>query len=222
MWLKFCALLRRDLQLLARRWGEAVLPMAFVLVVATLFPLGIGPEPQLLRQLGPAVVWIAALLATVLGMPGLFAPDLHDGSLEQLVMADMPLALVALCRTAMQWLVSGLPVVLLSPLVAALYGLDGVACLALMGSLLLGTPVVAFIAAIGAALTLDMRGGGGLLMLLVLPLCVPVLVFGAGVVQATEAGLSASGHWSLLGALFILTAMGAPLATAAALKLALE
>lgn len=222
MWLKLSALLRRDARLMACRWGEAALPMTFVLVIATLFPFGVGPEPQLLRQLGPAVIWIAALLATVLGMPGLFAPDLHDGALEQLFVAGMPLALVALSRTLMQWLVSGLPVVVLCPLVAALYGMDGVSSLVLGGSLVLGTLVVSFIAAMGAALMLDMRGGGGLLMLLVLPLCVPVLIFGTGVVQATEAGVSAAGHWSLLGALFILTVMGAPLVTAAALRLALE
>jgi heme exporter protein B len=216
------ALLRRDLRLAARRRTEALLPLGFFVVAAGLFPLGVGPEPQTLRTIAPGIVWVCALLAAMLSVTQMFASDLHDGSLEQLLLAPESLPLLVAGKIAAHWLTTGLPLVVVSPLLGVVFGLPADALGVLLASLLLGTPVLSGLGALGAALTLGLRSGAALLFLLVLPLAVPALIFGAGAVVAVEAGLSASPHLSLLGALLIGTALGAPWATAAALRIALE
>lgn len=213
---------RRDLRLSARRRTEAALPLAFFLAAAGLFPVGIGPEPQVLRQIGAGVVWVCALLAVLLGQASLFAADHQDGSLDQMQTAPWPLSALVAGKVLAHWLVSGLPVVLAAPLLGALFGLEPAAICALMVGLLLGTPVLAWLGAIGAALTLGLRSSGPLLFLLVLPLAVPVLIFGTGAVGAVLQGLSMRPHLQLLGALLLLTLLAAPPVTAAALRLSTE
>lgn len=214
--------LRRDLLLAARRRGEVVTALFFFIVVVSLFPLGIGPEPALLRRVAPGVLWVAALLATLLGLPRLFAADHADGTLEQMALSPQPFGLLMAGKIAAHWLLSGLPLVLLAPLLGLQFGLDGGTLAVLMFALLLGTPLLSLIGAIGAALTLGLRGGGVLLALLVLPLYIPALIFGAGAVEAHSAGLDAGGHFSILAAMLALAVFFAPWATTAALRIALE
>ncbi len=214
------AVLWRDLRLAARRPGEALLPLGFFVLAASLFPLGVGPEPQTLRAIAPGVVWVAALLAALLSLPQLYGGDLTDGSLDQLLLAPHPPIWLALAKALAHWLVHGLPLLVAAPLIGLMFGLPADALAVLVLSLLLGTPVLSLLGGLGAALTLGLRSGALLLLLIVLPLAVPTLIFGAGAVAAVEAGQSASGHLSLLGALLIATATGAPVATAAALKVA--
>ena len=214
--------LRRDLLLAARRRSEVVSALFFFVVVVSLFPLGIGPEPALLRSIGPGVLWVAALLATLLGLPRLFAADHADGTLEQMALSPQSFALQMAGKVAAHWLLCGLPLVLLAPLLGLQFGLDRDALGVLMLSLLIGTPLLSLIGAIGAALTLGVRGGGVLLSLLVLPLFIPALVFGAGSVEAQVAGLGARGHLSVLGAMLVIAAFFAPWATTAALRIAME
>jgi heme exporter protein B len=218
----FLALVARDLRLAARRRVEALLPVAFFTVAASLFPLGVGPEPQVLRQIAPGVVWVCALLASMLSVTQLYAQDHADGSLEQLLLCDMPPLLAALAKACAHWLVTGVPLILAAPLFGLLFDMSGPAILALVITLVLGTPILSFLGGVGAALTLGLRSGGVLLILLILPLCVPALIFGAGAVGAVESGLSPRGHYSLLGALLIVTALLAPPATAAALRISTE
>jgi heme exporter protein B len=194
----------------------------FFVIVASLFPLGVGPEPKLLRAMAPGILWVAALLASMLSLGRLFAADYADGSLEQLVLAPDPLAVVVIGKVLAHWLVSGLPLVLMSPVIALQFDLPGAAIATLLLALLLGTPLLSLIGAIGAALTVGVRGGGVLISLLVLPLYVPVLIFGAGAVDASASGLDAAGHLSILGALLLLGMALAPWATAAALRISLE
>lgn len=216
------ALLRRDLRIALRRQADTAAALVFFLIVVSLFPLGIGPEPALLRRLAPGAIWVAALLATLLSLPRLFADDHQDGTLEQLLLAATPLPLLVLAKVAAHWLATGLPLTLLSPLLALQFDLDGRAIGVLAASLLLGTPLLSLIGAIMAALTLGVRGGGVLLALLVLPLYIPVLVFGAGAVEASAAGLGVSAHFSLLGAMLALALFLAPWAAAWALRIAVE
>lgn len=218
----FVALLMRDLRLAARRRIDALLPLVFFVVAVSLFPLGVGPEANTLRQIAPGVVWVCALLATMLSVQQLYAGDQADGSLEQLLLAPQPAIVVASAKSLAHWLVNGAPLVLAAPLVGLLFDLSAPALGALVVSLLLGTPVLSLLGGLGAALTLGLRSAGMLLILIVLPLTLPVLIFGAGAVVAVEAGQSASGHFSLLGALLIASLMGAPLATAAALRISTE
>ena len=218
----FLALLLRDLRLAARRRLDALLPLVFFVVAVSLFPLGVGPEAQTLRQIAPGVVWVCALLATMLSVQQLYAGDQGDGSLEQLLLAPQPAIVVAAAKSLAHWLVNGAPLVLVAPLVGVLFDLSAPALGALVLSLLLGTPVLSLLGGLGAALTLGLRSAGMLLILIVLPLTMPVLIFGAGAVVAVEAGQSPAGHYSLLGALLIATLMGAPLATAAALRISTE
>jgi heme exporter protein B len=191
-------------------------------VVAALFPLGIGPELKTLRLVAPGILWIGALLACLLSLPRLFAHDFADGSLEQLTLSPSPLPLLVGAKVLAHWLLSGLPLVLLSPLLALLFDLDAEATGVLLLGLLLGTPVLSLVGAIGAALTLGVRGGDVLLSLLVLPLYIPVLVFGAGAVQAQTSGLGATAHLSILGALLLLSAFFGPWGCAQALRIAME
>jgi heme exporter protein B len=216
------ALLLRDLRLALRRRGEAALPLGFFLVVAGLQPLGVNPEPGLLREIGPGVLWMAALLSALLPLPTLFAVDHADGTLELLLLSGAPVWLLALSKAAAHWLVSGAPLVLLAPLLGLMYGLDAPALAVLSLGLLLGTPVLSLVGTLGAALTTGLRSAGSLILLLVLPLSVPVLIFGAGSVQAMQAGQPAAPHLSLLGAQLILTLMTAPPLIALALRIAVE
>lgn len=216
------AVIGRDLKLAMRRQADITAVLFFFVIVASLFPLGIGPDANLLRKLAPGILWVGALLATMLSLPRLFADDLRDGTLEQLALAPHPLGLVVTGKVIAHWLVSGLPLALLAPVLGLQYDLSADALLVLTGTLLLGTPALSGIGAIGAALTLGVRGGGVLLSLLVLPLYIPVLIFGAGAVDATVSGLGAEGHLSLLAALTCASLGFAPWAAAAALKIALE
>lgn len=216
------ALIARDCQLAARRRVDALLPLVFFIVAASLFPLGVGPEAQMLRTMAPGVVWVCALLAALLSLNALFSTDFSDGSLEQMLLCGQSLAGLALGKAIAHWLINGLPLVLASPLLGVLFDVPGPELGVLVLSLLLGTPVLSLLGSVGAALTLGLRSGGMLIVLLVLPLAMPVLIFGAGAVGAVSAGLSPQGHLSLLGALFLLTLLGAPWATAAALKIALD
>jgi heme exporter protein B len=212
----------RDVLLAMRRRADVATTLFFFVIVASLFPLGVGPEPKLLRAMAPGILWVAALLASMLSLGRLFAADYADGSLEQLVLAPDPLAVVVIGKVLAHWLVSGLPLVLISPLIALQFDLPGDAIVTLLLALLLGTPLLSLVGAIGAALTVGVRGGGVLVSLLVLPLYVPVLIFGAGAVDASVGGMDARGHLSLLGALLLLGLALAPWATAAALRIALE
>ena len=216
------AIIRRDLRLAMRRRNDSVAMLFFFIIVVSLFPLGIGPEAELLRTLAPGVLWVAALLATMLSLPRLFADDYHDGTLEQLALAPQPLALIVIGKVIAHWLVSGLPLALLAPILGLQFDLSIDALVVLTVSLLIGTPALSGIGAIGAALTLGVRGGGVLLSLLVLPLYIPVLIFGAGAVDAVVTGLGAQAHLSLLAALSLAGVFFAPWATAAALRIALE
>ena len=212
----------RDLRLALRRRADTLAAMIFFVMVVSLFPLGIGPESALLRTMAPGVVWVAALLSSMLSLTRLFADDHQDGTLEQLLLSAHPLALLALGKIAAHWMSSGLLLVVVAPLLALQFDLSPSACGVLVLSLLLGTPVLSLLGAIGAALTVGLRGGSVLLSLLVLPLAVPVLVFGAGAVEAYNAGLGVSAHLSLLGALLVLALAAAPVVVAAALRIALE
>lgn len=212
----------RDLRLALRRRADTLAAMIFFVMVVSLFPLGIGPESALLRTMAPGVVWVAALLSSMLSLTRLFADDHQDGTLEQLLLSAHPLAFLALGKIAAHWMGSGLLLVLVAPLLALQFDLSPAACGVLVLSLLLGTPVLSLLGAIGAALTVGLRGGSVLLSLLVLPLAVPVLVFGAGAVEAYNAGLGISAHLSLLGALLVLALAAAPVVVAAALRIALE
>ena len=218
----FLAVLLRDLRLASRRRIDSLLPLVFFVVALSLFPLGVGPEPKMLREIAPGIVWVCALLASMLSVSTLFAGDHADGSLEQMLLAPQPAIAVAAAKCAVHWLVSGLPLIVATPLVGLLFGVSGKALAALVFGLLLGTPILRLLGGLGAALTLGLRSGGMLLILIVLPLTMPALIFGAGAVATVEAGLSPSGHFSLLGALLITTALGAPLATAAALRISTE
>lgn len=216
------AIVRRDLNLALRRKNDSLSALFFFIVVASLFPLGIGPEPTLLAIIAPGMVWIAALLAAMLSLGRLFADDFQDGTLDQLVLAAIPLPLAVLSKTTAHWISSGLVLTIASPILAIQFNLDSQSTLVLMLSLLIGTPLLSLIGSIGAALTLATRGGGMLLSLLVLPLVIPVLIFGAGAVDAHQAGLPIDGHFYLLGAMLAIALFFAPIATAASLRIAVE
>lgn len=216
------AVTRRDLLLARRRRVEALLPLGFFIVAAGLFPIGVSPEPQTLRQIGPGVVWVCALLAAMLSVTQMFASDHQDGSLEQMLLSPQPLVVLVLGKILAQWLSSGLPLVIASPLLGLLFDMSSSAIATLALTLLLGTPVLSALGAVGAALTLGLRSGAALVFLLVLPLTIPALIFGTGAVVAVEAGLPAEAHLSLLGALLIFTLLGAPWATAAALRISMD
>jgi heme exporter protein B len=218
----FLAIVRRDLLLAMRRKSEVLTALFFFIIVVSLFPLGIGPEAALLKKIAPGILWVAALLSTMLSLNRLFATDHADGTLEQLVLSPTPLGILVAGKIAAHWLTSGLPLVLLAPVLGLQFDLDVSALGILVVALLLGTPLLSLIGAIGAALTLGVRGGGVLLSLLVLPLYVPALIFGAGAVEAHISGLGAGGHLSLLAALLALAAFFAPWATTASLRISLE
>ncbi|HEX6362063.1 MAG TPA: heme exporter protein CcmB [Albitalea sp.] len=218
----FLAILVRDLTLAMRRRIEALLPIVFFVVAVSLFPLGVGPEPKMLREIAPGLVWVCALLAAMLSLTHLYAGDHADGSLEQLLLTGQSAVVVAAAKAAGHWIVSGLPLVLCAPLIGLLFGMRADALAGLTFTLLLGTPTLSLLGSVGSALTLGLRSAGVLIILLVLPLSIPALVFGTGAVAAIDAGLPAEGHYSILGALLIFTALTAPPATAAALRISVE
>jgi heme exporter protein B len=218
----FIAVLRRDLLLALRRKAEVLTGVFFFVVVASLFPLAIGPDMAVLRKLAPGVIWVGALLASMLSLGRLFESDFRDGTLEHLALSPAGLPWLVAAKILSHWLTSGLPLVLLTPLLGLQFDLPVESLGVLTLTLLMGTPVLSLLGAIGAALTLGVRGGGVLLSLLVLPLFVPVLVFGAGAVESQIAGLGIEAHLSILMALLLPTAALSPWACAAALRIALE
>ena len=215
-------LIQRDLKLALRRRADTLACLVFFGMVASLFPLGVGPEPDMLRTMGPGVAWVAALLSSMLSLNRLFTDDYLDGTLEQMVLSPTPLPVLVLSKALAHWLSSGLLLVVAAPVIAVQFGLSAEAAGVLCLSLLIGTPLLSLVGAIGAALTVGVRGAGVLVSLLVLPLVMPVLIFGASAVQDSAAGMSVSGHFSLLGAMLLLALVLAPLAAAAALRISLD
>ena len=216
------AIFMRDLRLALRRRADTAAALFFFVIVASLFPLGVGPEPALLRTMAAGVLWVAALLASMLSLGRLFSDDHADGTLEQVMLSVCPLPLIVLSKMAAHWLCSGLMLSLVAPLLALQFDLPGEAIGVLLITLLLGTPLLSLIGGIGAALTVGVRGASVLLSVLVLPLCVPVLIFGAGAVDAAVSGLTVSAHYSLLAAMLVAALFLAPWAAAAALRIALD
>lgn len=217
----FRALLGRDLQLVWRRRGDAAQPVLFALLVISLFPLALGPQPAMLEKIAPGVIWVAVLLAGMLALDSLFRSDLDDGSLEQFMLSGQSLALLIFAKVLVHWLTTSLPLLLAVPVLAQLLFLPDALLLPTLGSLLLGSPLLSLIGAVVVALTVGMRRSGMLLALLALPLYAPVLIFGAGSVIAAGAGLPYAGAWLLLGAALALALVLAPFAAAAALRIAL-
>jgi len=215
-------IIRRDLLLAMRRRSDVFTVLLFFVIVVSLFPLGVGPEPALLRTIAPGVIWVAALLASMLALNRVFAQDHADGTLEQMLLSATPLGAIAAAKVFAHWLITGLPLVVLAPVLALQFDLPQQYFGDLMLSLLLGTPALSLVGAIGAALTLGLRGGGALLALLVLPLYIPVLIVGAGALDAAAAGLGAGAHLLLLGAFLVVAAAFAPWVVAIALRISLE
>jgi heme exporter protein B len=212
----------RDLLLAWRRRSDVLATLFFFIIVVSLFPLGIGPEQQLLRTIAPGVVWVAALLASMLALGRTFGNDYQDGTLEQLMLTPQPLYLIVLAKVLAQWLVSEVPLVLIAPVLGLQFGLSQNTLAVMTISLLLGTPVLSLVGSIGAALTLGLRSANVLVALLVLPLYIPVLIFGAGAIEATVSGAEAQPYLLLLGATLVLALLFAPWATAAALRISVE
>ncbi len=214
--------IRRDLVLAMRRRADVLTTLVFFVIVVSLFPLGVGPELGMLRKMAPGVLWVAALLASMLSLGRLFSADYQDGTLEQMMLAPQSLSMLVLGKMIAHWMVSGLPLVLMAPVLGLQFDMSAQPLGVLIIGLLLGTPILSMIGAIGAALTLGLRGGGVLLSLLVLPLCIPVLIFGTGAVEAMSSGLSVASHLSLLGALLVLSLVFTPLVVAQALRISME
>ncbi len=216
------ALLRRDLMIALRERGDMLQPVLFFIIVVSLFPLSVTPDKTLLMQAGPGIIWVAALLATLLALDGIFRPDHEDGTLEQLVLSPHPLSLLVLAKTLAHWLVTGLPLILISPLLGVLMQLSGDAIIVLSCALILGTPALSLIGAVGVGLTVGIRKSGVLLSLVILPLYVPVLIFGAGAVQATMVTLDPQPHLLLLASFSLFSLAVCPLASATALKISVN
>lgn len=214
--------IQRELKIAFRSGAEVINPLWFFLIVITLFPLGIGPEPQQLARIAPGVAWVAALLASLLALERLFRDDFLDGSLEQLLLLPTPLPVTVLGKVIAHWLITGLPLILLSPLAALLLSLDFAGWRAMALTLLLGTPTLSFLGAIGTGLTVGLRRGGVLLSLLVLPLSIPVLIFASAAIDAAGMGLPIGGYLAILGAILAVSATLSPFATAAALRISLH
>ncbi len=212
----------RDIFLAFRSKGEVIQALVFFIVVVSLFPLAIGAETALLRRIAPGVVWVAALLSVLLTLPRLFASDHLDGTLEQMLLSPFPLTLIVAGKMAAHWLTTGLPLALMAPLLGLQFGLGGDELGVLVMSLLLGTPILSMLGAVGAALTLGVRGGSVLVALLILPLYIPVLIFGAGAVEAVATGIDYAANLSLLGAGLLFGALATPFAVAAAVKISLD
>ncbi|HDR1130047.1 heme exporter protein CcmB [Pasteurella multocida] len=218
----FLAIIKRELQIAMRKQAEILNPLWFFLLVITLFPLVIGPDPKLLARIAPGIAWVAALLSALLSFERLFRDDFVDGSLEQLMITAQPLALTALAKVIAHWLLTGLPLILLSPIAALLLSLEIEIWWALVLTLLIGTPVLSCLGAIGVALTVGLRKGGVLLSLLVVPLFIPVLIFSASVLDAASLSLPYSGQLAILGAILAGSVTLSPFAIAAALRISLD
>jgi heme exporter protein B len=218
----FLAILQRDLLLAFRHRGELANPLLFFLIVVTLYPLGVSPDPELLGKIAPGVIWIAALLAALLSLESLFRSDFEDGSLEQLLLSPQPLPLLVLAKVLAHWLVSGLPMLLLAPVLAVLLAMPGAAACTLEITLAIGTPLLSLIGAIGVALTVGLRRGGILLTLLILPLYIPLLIFATNAVAAASAGMPVEGQLYFLAALLVLALTLAPIAIAASLRISVN
>jgi heme exporter protein B len=218
----FLSAIYRDLLLVFRKRNDIINPLAFFLMVGVLFPLGVSPEAGFLAKLAPGVIWVAALLASLLSVDGIFRSDFDDGSLEQMLVSPQSLLLIVLAKVISHWLISGFCLALVSPLLALMLFLPAEGVPALVFSLLLGTPTLSLIGAIGAALTVGLRKGGLLISLLVLPLYIPVLIFGASSVQAAAIGLPIQGYLALLAAMLVLSAVLAPFAIVAGLKISVR
>jgi heme exporter protein B len=215
-------LFRHDLGLQLRQGSDLVAPVAFFVLATVFVPLAVGPEPNLLAKLAPGIIWVTALLATLLALDRLFQRDFDDGSLDLLALSPLPLELAVIAKVAAHWVTTGLPLILVAPLLGVMMGLDPGSYLALEFSLLLGTPILSLIGAVGAAVTLGARRGGALLAVLVLPLYVPVLIFATSAVGAVGEGLPARPHLLLLASLLVLGIVLVPFVAAAALRSALE
>lgn len=223
MWKTFKTVLARDLMLAMRHKTEILTTLFFFLIVISLFPLGVGIDKALLQKIAPGVAWIAALLASMLALERLFASDYEDGTLEQMLLSPQPLTIIVLAKVLAHWLLTGLPLVFIAPLVGLQYHLGTDATLMMMLALLLGTPILSLLGAIGAALTLGLRGGGVLISLLILPLYIPVLIYGAGaVVESTLSNGNVQSYLLFLAGFLMLTLVLTPWATAAALRIASE
>ncbi len=218
----FIGLFRRDLRLALRQGGDTGLVLGFFVLAVVLFPFGVGPEPAILQRIGAGILWVAALLAALLSLDRLFETDYQDGGLDLLALSSLPLELAVLAKCAAHWVATGLPLALVSPFLAVLVDLEPSAILTLLTSLLIGTPALSLIGSVAAALTLGARRQGVVLSILVLPLYVPPLIFGAGAVEATASGLGARPHLLVLGALTLAALALCPWASAAALRQALE
>ena len=218
----FALLLKRDLTLAVRHRAEMVNPLLFFILVTSLFPLGVGANPNLLQAIGPGVIWVAALLAALLSLDNIFRSDFEDGTLEQFLLSSHPVSILVLAKVTAHWLVTGLPLLLVSPLLGVLLGLTGDGIRILVLTLLLGTPVLSLLGAVGVALTVGLRKGGMILSLLVLPLYVPLLIFAASAVDTAAAGLPVSAHLLFISALLVLALSLSPPATAAALRISLS
>lgn len=215
----FVGLIRRDLLLATRVPSQWLNPLLFFLIAVSLFPLGIGPEPNMLREIAPGVIWVAALLSSMLSQDSLFRADFEDGALDQMLVSPHSTVLVVLAKVFAHWLTTGLPLILLSPILAILMNLSLASWLALLTTLLLGTPILSLLGAVGAALVVGVKRGGVLLSLLVLPLCIPLLIFATAAVQFAGAGLAIEGQLSLLGALLVLSLTFLPFAIGGALRI---
>jgi heme exporter protein B len=218
----FALVIRHDLAMAFRRWSDLAQPLIFFVIVCTLFPLAIGQDRELLRAVGPGAIWVAALLATLLSLNSLFREDFEDGSLEQLALSDQPLSLLLLAKTVAHWLVAELPLVILAPLLALGFDIPAAGVKALWLTLLVGTPTLSLLGAVGAALTAGLRRASGLLAVLLLPLTIPVLIFGARSVDLAARGQSIEGPLLLLGGMTVLALTLTPFATAAAVRVSLD
>jgi heme exporter protein B len=214
--------IRRDLLLAMRRRADVLTTLIFFVMVVSLFPLGVGPEMDMLRKMASGVVWVAALLASMLSLPRMFAADYLDGTLEQMMLAPQSLTVVVLGKIVAHWMLSGLPLALIAPVLGLQFDMAPQALWMLVLVLLLGTPILSMIGAIGAALTLGLRGGGVLVSLLVLPLCTPVLIFGTGAVEAVSSGMNVASNLSFLGALMLFALVFTPFVAAQALRISME
>ena len=218
----FRQIIRRELLIATRKQAEILNPLWFFLIVITLFPLVIDPDPKLLSRIAPGVAWVAALLSALLSFERLFRDDYIDGSLEQLMLTAQPLALTALAKVIAHWLLTGLPLILLSPIAALLLSLEINIWWALVLTLLLGTPILSCLGAIGVALTVGLRKGGVLLSLLVLPLFIPVLIFASAILDAAALNLSYAGQLAILAAMTVAAVTFTPFAIAAALRISVD
>ncbi|GGB72261.1 heme exporter protein CcmB [Shewanella inventionis] len=214
----FMTLLQRDLRIAIRHRGDIFNPLLFFILVVTLFPLGIGPEPQVLTRVAPGIIWVAALLASMLSLERLFKADYSDGSLEQMLLSPQPLVILVLAKVFAHWILTGVPLILVAPLLAVLLHLDSNSYVALMATLALGTPVLSLLGAIGVALTVGLRKGGVLLSLLILPLYIPVLIFATSAIDSASINLPYTGQLAIIGAMLIGSLIMAPFAIGASLR----